>query len=331
MNDAEVRPTLSAVPGSPRELLRQFEGQRCFFLQYPGNNGDALIRLGAEQLLRSANLEVVDRMARADVIVMTGGFGISDRWRVGLAALKAAAAYRAIPLIVLPSSYEFQGTDLAMLLQHREAPTFLYCRERYSVERLRAFEFGPQVHVGLDHDMAMELAGSSFIEALKAKSAADYVLVVDRKDEENPDAARHQLTVTPSIVARLPFTRLLRAAVPFETRLRLRRMLLARRHARGSQGAPAWALSALRDCFPEFEHSATVTADVSVQEFYSFGEFTTAIARSAAVVTTRLHVGILAALLGKPTVLRSDALLKVRGVYEYSLSELANVKLWTGP
>ena len=330
MNNAEVRRALPADVGTPREVLRQFEGKRCFFLRYPGNNGDVLIRLGAEQLLRSAKLQTVHTMARADVIVMTGGFGVSDRWHVGLDALKAAAAYRATPIVVLPSSYEFRVTDPAIVLKHREAPTFLYCRERHSVERLRAFEFGPQVHVGLDHDMAMQLAGSSFIEALQAKSSADYVLVVDRKDDENPDTARHQLTITPPILARMPFSRLLRAAVPFEARLRLRRMLLGRRHARVSQGPPGWAVSALRDCFPEFEHRATRTADVSVQEFYSFEEFTTAIARSAAVVTSRLHVGILAALLGKPTVLRSDPLLNVSGVYEYSLSVFANVRLWTG-
>jgi exopolysaccharide biosynthesis predicted pyruvyltransferase EpsI len=68
-------------------------------------------------------------------------------------------------------------------------------------------------------------------------------------------------------------------------------------------------------------------ADISQTSLCSFDTFCSLIAQSAAVISTRLHVAVLAALLGKPTYLVAGPGTKIRSVYEYSLAEMPNVRL----
>ena len=61
-------------------------------------------------------------------------------------------------------------------------------------------------------------------------------------------------------------------------------------------------------------------SDISV-EADSLNEFMEAVAKASYVYTDRLHVGIAAAVLGRPVTLYDNSYYKNRGVYEYSLSE----------
>lgn len=63
-----------------------------------------------------------------------------------------------------------------------------------------------------------------------------------------------------------------------------------------------------------------------VQSLPNFREFLELIEGSTKVCTDRLHVAILAAILGKDTTLYSDPYQKNKGVYEYGLSCYPNVK-----
>lgn len=71
--------------------------------------------------------------------------------------------------------------------------------------------------------------------------------------------------------------------------------------------------------------TATVEEDISVTRD-SLSAFVEAVARAERVHTDRLHVGVLATILGKPTTLYANAYHKNRGVYEYSLSGYEHVE-----
>lgn len=67
--------------------------------------------------------------------------------------------------------------------------------------------------------------------------------------------------------------------------------------------------------------------DVSmdIYSWMSFDYFVRYISGAKIVITDRLHVGILAAILGKPTILFSGAYFKSKAVYEYTLKHFPNV------
>ncbi|MBW3609881.1 MAG: polysaccharide pyruvyl transferase family protein [Actinobacteria bacterium] len=78
---------------------------------------------------------------------------------------------------------------------------------------------------------------------------------------------------------------------------------------------------------PSLRGLPVYAADISLPWLYSFDQFTKLVARAAAVVTTRLHVGILAALLGKPTWIKPGTFHKIRGIYEFSMAGMDHVRL----
>jgi len=79
--------------------------------------------------------------------------------------------------------------------------------------------------------------------------------------------------------------------------------------------------------YPDLKQLPICAADISDPALCSFSYFSQLIAESAIVASTRLHVGILAAMLGKPTYVKSGAYHKIRGIHEYSMHGMSNVKL----
>jgi len=79
----------------------------------------------------------------------------------------------------------------------------------------------------------------------------------------------------------------------------------------------------------KFFNKKIVIGDISLLD--SFRNFVNLIEGSNKVITDRLHVAILAAILGKETVLLPNSYYKNRGVYEFSLSKYPNVKFVSNP
>ena len=69
----------------------------------------------------------------------------------------------------------------------------------------------------------------------------------------------------------------------------------------------------------------TICGDISSRSVVSFDTFCTLIRDARAVCTNRLHVGVLAAMLNKPTLLVEGSYHKTRGIYEYSLRYFPHV------
>lgn len=298
------------------EELAMLRGRRVYFHRFPGNLGDQLIAMGAFAAMRRAGIRLVREAADAEAILITGGGAMNNFWGVGLAALEQMSREQSeTPLIVLPQTYLLDGVDLGRHLAGRRAPAVLFARERTSLAALEGAGLPGGVRIGLDHDMAMHLIGTAWIDRLKARARADHVLIVERTDLE---------ATTPAGGPVRGIDRLKRM-VPTRVKRPIKRLL-----GRGDGPRPTAysdaALGLLLADLPSLRGLPVHREDIS-EPPGSLRRFMDLIARAGAVYTNRLHVGIGAALLGKPTYMESGNYFKIRAVFEHSLAGWPNVRM----
>ena len=302
-----LRLAQATINASPAQAwihhLRDIGPVPTFFEPLEGNNGDRLIQMGARHAFHEAAVPLVDCPEDAEHIVLNGGGAMNDIWQGGFDVLRRyAERFPHKPMTVGPSSYLFHETHLIDVLADREATITMFARDRFSFEALQtqitADHLEDIVLAKLADDLAFQLRGSTFVTGLQQQSAAEQVLICLRKDREGSASQLVQSVSGRSLPGwiRRPLSRL--------------RDRLAARDACG----PIDAL------IPhDFRGLPRYVRDVSVS--VSFEEFSHAISKSALVVTDRLHVAILAAMLGKSILLRPGLYHKIRGVVELSLSE----------
>lgn len=300
-------------------VLRSLVGRRVYFEKLHGNNGDDLIRMGAMLAMQEAGLETIESPDDAEVIVINGGGGMIDESKGVVGRLRQYLAI--VPqreIVVLPQSYKFETIDFASFFRGRSAPTTLFTRERYSLGFLESAGLPAGVRIGLDHDLAFRLADSEFLRGVKSRLSAGHVLVVERADVEGTTGAKMR-PIGSKAVNRF---------VPAAVKAPLRRMISRRR-------AKAWSaqsefVSAMRDRLVERVPAASslplVALDISDRNNTDFDGFVDAIAGAAAVASNRLHVGVLAGLLGKPTLLASNSYHKIKGIQEMSMGDMPHVE-----
>jgi len=307
--------------------LAQFRGKRIFFEPLEGNNGDKLIEMGSHTLLQSIDAKLVSNPKQADAIVVNGGAGMTDIWSHGLGTLrKYNSLYADIPLIILPSSFSFTKTNFASLFCDRKAPAFIYARERYSLQLLENLAFPTDVRLGLDHDMAFQLNDTSYFKYLQTREAQKHILIVERNDAERVTNTSHQ-PQKPNWKRHIPW--LVKRPINRHLLWKINRRSIAKQLGElglQTEFAQEWHQKVLVD-HPEFENLPVFAADISSPALCSFDRFNELIADAAVVVSTRLHVAILAAMLGKPTYIKSGSYHKIQGIFEHSLSERSNVRL----
>jgi len=306
--------------------LERYRGKPVFFEPLYGNNGDKLIQLGSHILLCSLRVIWTRNPKHSNIIVVNGGGAMNDMWRFGLEKLKYySRRYPDIPLMVLPSSFHFDTTDFASLFQGRTSPIFLYTRERASFKILEGIAFPCETALGLDHDMAFYLCGTAYLQQLQSQKATEHVLLVERGDLESLTGghfrprgriSRYLPKAVKMPLAQFVLNPLKRLAHMSSTHTMMPTTTFARETL-----AHVWAE------YPQFKGLALYNADISSPSICSFQRFGQLIARAALVVTTRLHIAILAALLDKPTYLKSGVYHKIAGVYEHSLSAYPHVRL----
>jgi exopolysaccharide biosynthesis predicted pyruvyltransferase EpsI len=256
------------------------------------------------------------------IIVNGSGSFAVELWSPGLDGLRHyAQAFRDKPLVVLPSSYYWLATDFPGCFDGRRSPAYLFARERYSYELIRAQRYASAVHVGLDDDMAFALQDSDLLAQLKRAARCRHVLIVERFDAEAVTGLERQLHASPRTVA----------VVPGALRRALKRVV--HRQRTHSSGFTGQVMERLCDAHPHYRKLPVVSEDISSQVGFTFEQFTHAVAEAAVVVTTRLHVAILAAMLDKHTciVAGQGRYRKLVGCYEHSLARFKNVELWPWP
>lgn len=282
---------------APHPLLEHLQGKRVYFDPLRGNHGDTLLRLAAERLLEHGQVARVPSPEEAEVIVLNGGGAMSAGW-FGLDLLaRYNREHPDLPLVVWPSSFLVETDSFAASFVGRRAPVWLWSREPYSLKLLETVRFPCPVHLQLGHDLAFALADHRRIAPLKDLPSRNTVLIVERRDWEGA-------TPRPPDLRGLP--RPVRALV---------------RRVRGGRPSPfaRAALKLVQSRHPRARTLTPVVVDISLKKVCDFDHFLAACAGADVIVTTRLHVAILAHLLDKPAYLVDGAYHKFRGVYEHSL------------
>lgn len=291
----------------------------------PGNNGDHLIRLGAEEAFRKAGVESVASPENAELILLRGNGAMLEKFRAGKETLsRYSNEFPDTPLAVLPASYLFPTESIADRLANRRAPTTLFCRETYSYKHLTEDHDLPAgCSVLLSEDTAFYLAGSPLVESLSGHPG-EHVLLVERVDSEHPAMAlsASKRSLTSKIGGLLPLG-VKQMLYPLVDRGRGLRQTPFRKRAE----------AILASEHPELVGQPRVVADISLKRSRDFDGFCQDIAKASAVFSTRLHVAILAALCGKPTYIFTGAYHKIQGIYEQSMTHFDRVQLvsdWAG-
>ena len=327
---------VSAIPADALpSVLNTLRGKAVFLTPREGNHGDTLIEMGTCRALSEAGVDRAGRVEMADAILICGSGGATvELWQRNFSDIRwYAQQFKEKPLIALPSSYYFERGDFARCFAGRQASTGLFAREPYSLALLQKQSFPVPVRLGLEQDMAFCLADSDFIQNLRLRSAEKHVLVVERFDAESataePTPPRRLYIGNPRV--RSAFLRYIERTTPARL-AKWRRSLAGRKQRRLSErsGFAARAVERLYSTYPEYRNLPVVAEDVALPYAFLFEEFLQLIRDAAVIISTRLHVGILGALLGKRTVLQSgDARYsKIRGVYELSLTRYPHVSLW---
>ncbi len=317
-------------PGSQTSAVRTFlESYRGKNLYHPplvddraqlvGNNGDRLMILGTDIVYRDLEVNLVDSPEEADLIVIgaSGGMHERFRWIRGLFR-RMSQQYPDTPLCVLPSTFYFPTRPFSQEIGERSAPLTLFCREEYSARHLEQMHDLPGCcEVVLDHDLAFELRASELVHRL-GQVKQRHILMVERVDVEHnaiamrPGAMRWrkrigQMLPQPVKKALYPAVRRYRAVRPSAFRDQCEALIRAH--------------------YADLLSMRRYVADISNVNTVGFEGFCEAIAGASVVFTTRLHVGILAAMLDKPTCVFEGPYHKIRGVYEHSLQQHSTVRL----
>lgn len=312
--------------GPLKTELSPYSGKKVFFDPLEGNNGDLLIEMGGVEILRRVGTKLVRDPKDADVIVINGGAAMTDIWSHGFRVLENYnRLYPKTPLVILPSSFAFTKTDFPALFRDRIAPAFVYARERFSLKLLEDLTFPDTVRLGIDHDMAFQLQDTPYLQQWKARRAEKHILIVERIDPESITDVYNP--PTSSWKQHIPWS--VKRPINEHLLWPLKRQKLANRLGQLGLHSPfvqEWHQRVLSD-YPHLRELPVYAADISRPDLCDFDRFSQLIAESAVVVATRLHVGILAAMLDKPTYVKSGAYHKIRGIYEYSLVDRPNVHL----
>lgn len=319
------------------EFLRDYRNSKIY---YPGlvdehgievgNHGDRLIRLGENIIFSKLNLTLVDNAANADLIIIGGGGNMHEKYSTAARLLrKLCRSWPDIPICLMPGAYYYPTTPFAHLatddanhsfaidVNDRQTPIIIFCREVYSYNHLlQEHELPSCCKIHLDHDMAFHLVDSDLVKEI-ASGTPRHVLIVERIDREHINIGFNTMQIN-------PVRRLANKVIPTGIKKPLYPLLRLYR-AHNNTPFRQQCESILARNFPDFMKLPKFVRDISVPNYGTFQSFCAAIQDAAVVFTTRAHVGILAAMAGKPTVLFEGPYHKIRGLYEYSLVNLPNV------
>jgi exopolysaccharide biosynthesis predicted pyruvyltransferase EpsI len=302
-----------------RTFLSAFRGCRIFHPplvdhegRLVGNNGDRLMVLGTDIVYRDLNIEVVDSGEKADLIAIGGNGGMLERaYHIPRIFRECSQGFPRTPMCVLPSTYYYPKRPFASEIGARTAPLTLFCREAYSYKHLTEDHTLPEhCRVVLDRDMAFELEGGALVNRLKAMQTK-HVLFVERTDVEK-DSASFGSTSTGALSKA-------RKRMPGPLKKLLYPMVKAVRSRRATPFRDECERLIAERC-PDVGKLPRRAGDMSNVNVCDFEEFCSTIGEAAAVFTTRLHVGILSAMIGRRTFVFGGPYHKIRGIFEHSLA-----------
>lgn len=269
------------------------------YVANPGNAGDALIAASTWQLFDDLQLQprlsALTNVKSGDSIIYGGGGALVSEYLDCAGFLRRCLESDVSAVLVLPQS--IRGHD--DLLKRLDSRFTLVCRDTQSLARVRATN---------THARLLE--------------APDLAL---RLDVERLFARCSKLTVQAKFLANMALRRKLkrylswRASILHLQRSKQREVRIIRvdkESQAGLTGDPLWDLSGkYYSGYRGREESEFISRD-----FLRFmGEVNS-------VTTNRLHAGIAAALMGRPTTMLDNSYGKIRAIYETSLHKIPHVQ-----
>lgn len=258
-----------------------------------GNSGDLLIYKGLYKKLRDLNIRYEDirhggeniQFGKAEIVLMQGGSNVNDLWGSGTKLLKNIISSCKLPIIVAPQTYYFIRTDFPEIFKGSTQKIYLFCREEESYSRLKKMPLPGNVSIHVSDDTAFYMNKEDF-----SSYGQHY------GKEKGKDYA------------------LLCFRGDHESTFR------------DVEGIGPKIIGRFREIVRD-HNMEIIERDLSmdIYSWISFDYFVRYISGAKIVITDRLHVGILAAILEKPTILFSGAYFKSKAVYEYTLKRFPNV------
>ena len=281
------------------EFLRDRTNKLFYRLPYPGNAGDSLIQRATQRILDDLSIRTTVDPREADVILVPGGNPTMwpsigpQNWR------KLWTRHPKTEFVVGPAGFRSGYSDWARVVNDDGAAVAaLFARDPDSFRNLMAAQLRPDVVCALSHDPALYLRDSEWLAAHRRASSEDYDLAAFRDDIETNlgfDSSGWFQSALPGRVRDFLVRGRARAVASRKTKLA----------AQLSGGSVPLLCN-----------------DVSRQRFEVFVMMTRA---ARAVHTDRLHVMLLAALLGKKIFAYPTSHAKLEGVYHHSLKDWADV------
>jgi exopolysaccharide biosynthesis predicted pyruvyltransferase EpsI len=284
-------------------FLRARVNKVFYRLPYSGNAGDSLIQLATERILKDLGIRTTVDPRSADVLLVPGGN--PTMWpSIGTQRWQALwSRYPLAEFVVGPAGFRNGYSDWPRIVNEcGPNVSGLFARDPDSYRCLQAANLRPGIALNLSSDPVLYLRGSDWLHAHRQAATEEYDLAAFRDDHE---AYRSRSKVLSSLIASLP-SRVQRSVSGMRAgSLRARKIKLATGTNRGA-GEPI------------------VQSDVSRERL----EVCVETVRAARFVhTDRLHVMLLAAMLGKKVFAYPTSHDKLEGVYRHSLAGWADVTL----
>jgi exopolysaccharide biosynthesis predicted pyruvyltransferase EpsI len=290
-------------------FMESVKDKKIFFREWEhGNNGDQLILMGVQRVLRETGCELVDSPEAAEQVLLNGGGWFQDAFP---RAFEKIAYYRrqypSLPLIMAPQVFRVQNVNFKEVCEISNSPFILFARDYFSAESLQQKNLPEHCQIHVSQDPAFELEGGDFIKDLAQASSEKHVLIALRKDEF---IANSELS-TAKLLARAKGTWLPK---------RIRRPLSWVRDRMVANVSKDVIARILKEEKVKRE-LPKIYRDVSVS--VGFEKFVTAIRDAALIITDRLHVAVFGHLLGKRVVILCGPGYireKLKGVYDFNMS-----------
>lgn len=281
-------------------FLREHRHHAFYMKPWAGNSGDVLIWLGTEQLLTDLQIPRTLDPREADYILIPGGNqtmwgGNVDVWK------DVWSRWPDKPLVVGPITVWLGYTKWDVEVRGRGPYVkAIFARDPASYGVLQTCGLPASLTTGLSHDPALYLRDSEFLHLHRKAATKEFVLAAFRGDFEGTRDLRARLgrwvRLVPGCVQR---------RLDYRGRMMSCRNKLARMALRSRSTKP------LRIC------------DVSLLPLPYFVE---TIRSAQEVHTDRLHVMLLAAMLGKLTYAYPTTFRKLESIYEHSVKDWAYVE-----
>lgn len=279
-------------------FLELRKGSRFFMKSWLGNSGDLLIWQATEAILSDLGIELVLDPAAADYILVAGGN--QTMWEENVAVWRESSRrFPGAKLIIGPGTVKSGYSSWLEFVKSPESTVeAIFTRDPASHRLLEECGLGPAVTIGLSHDPVFYRLGTPWLEAQRSGCAEDHIVVAFRKDYEGKGLFDGLFGGRKSHRGGAVARKLRKAGVKLSREMRIRAV---RRKYAGQ---------------------AIVVRDVSRMLLPCFLETL----RAARLVhTDRLHVMIMAAMLGKPVHAHGTGYGKLEAVYDHSMMEWARV------